>query len=695
MFRSRLAAFFLLACHSWAAISYVTGCSAVGTTSCTLSSTPQFGDLMIAVCGDTTTACTLPSGWTSIISTTATRSLRTAYRFALGTETTISGFTTGTGMYVMVYRGGTIGSASNSVPYGGTATATATSTTISYNTITMTIGNGTSWVIGCAWTNGATAADVAPSGMTLRSGTGTPAFACSDTNGGVSSWSTTTVTSINATSVAWRSDVVEILAAPASTGINSSNYFVSQTYTAPSGESCTSGCTLTVPVTTSGGSGANNYLQLAVVWGYSSTPPTISSVYCNADTGHATWAWTDFGHDVLDTADLTDGALYYIAGAAAGCKSVSVVFATALYAGVVAHYLELRQIAMSSPIDTAIGATATTSPNYTAGAFTPGTSGDVIYQFCSSIVQNAGFLSSTGIFAGNGATLLAPDISFAIGAEAFVQTTAAAVSPYLQVRGYAGNEICMAIALKTSNGTGTASTGVQVISQQEVTTGTATTANFESTVFNAGDTFMIFGTSGSLGGTSQQLTGISDGAGNTWDVIANAHSVPNAALDSDAKAGNDYVSLTGTTTGGSQNWLVLEISGANNTSHTSSYDSTMGLCYNSGGASPYSSAPGSCTPSTSTGVVLAMIIEGLGPTTAVTSPGCAIFAFPTYTGQTDSSLMTEGGGFSTCYGTAGTQSYTWTNPNSSSWAASAIAIKATPASAAACTLTLIGVGRGC
>lgn len=670
----------------------MTDCAAVGTTSCTLSATPKFNDLMIATCGDTTTACAVPTGWTSVLSTTATRSLRTFYKFALGNESTLSGFTNGTGMFISVYRGAGLISTGTT---GGTSTATATSTTISYNTITMTHTDGSSWVIGCAWSNGATAADVAPSGMTLRSGTGTPAFACSDTNGGVASWATTTVTTINATSVAWRSNVVEIVAAPASTVVNSSNYFVSHSYTAPSGEACTSGCTLNIQVPENGGSGSGNYLQIALMWGYATTAPTISNVYCNSDTGHATWTWTVFPHPVLDTGDTTDATIYYIAGATAGCTSVHVIFATALFNNVAAQYLELRQIATSSPVDASAGQTVTSPPFATAGAFTPGTSGDVIYQFCSpeSLVAS-GFGVSTGIFNGNSATLVGPDIAFGIAGELFVQTTAAAITPYMQITGLANDAVCVAVALLTSPGAGTALTGLQMISQQEATSGSATTANFQAGVINAGDTFGVFGTSGSISGTGQQLTGVSDTLGNTWDIVTAAAGVPNWVFDSNATAGNDYISLTGTQTAGNQNWLIVEFSGANNTSHTASYDSTMGLCHNTGTTSPYSSAPGSCTPSTSTGVVMAMIVEGMGPTTAVTSPACATFAFPSYTGQTDISFMTEGGGFSTCYGVAGTQSYTWTDPNSSAWGASAVAIKAATAiSPFPGSLMMLGVGH--
>jgi hypothetical protein len=679
----RLILFLAFAAVAFAAITPVTSvnCAApASATSCTLAASPLFGDVLIAVTGDTTTAITLVSGWTNISSTATTRSMRAAWKFAIGTETTCGAWTNATVAYCMDYRGTDLQSAG---PIGGVSTATGTSATLAYNTITMTRTNGTSWVVGCAWTNAATNADAAPSGMTLRSGTSNAAFACSDTNGGVSSWATTDVTITN---VAWRSIVFELLALPASTSVSSNLAHVF--HTSIPGQACTGSCILTLPLPAS--SGTNNLLNVAVVWANSSTPPTISNVYCNADTGHATWTWT-LAENATDSGNDTEISDYYIPGAAANCTSVNIEWSGVWSNGAEAVYTEWYGMATSSALDTGIAAGATSAPIMSAGSITTGTSGDVIYEHCSADALSQGFSTSTNIFGSAG--LLAPDMNGGLASLAFVQTTAGAIEPYLDILGTTAG-ICVTVAFKTSNGAGTAPAGVQIVQDIGFAVAGATTQNMQVHMINANDALVIVGLGDQAPGAAQ-FTGISDSAGNSYTIHSSTTGnggYPAWALDCQAKAGDSYVTLTGSTAADEYNYVVLEVSGINNTSHTSCYDSTAGLATASGTSTPYSSAP-SITPSTSGGVILALTNFGTGPATAVTSPSGAVYAYPTYTGMTDASLMTEGGGFSYLYNAStSAKSWAWTNANNAAWVASAIALEAAVSSC----ITYIGLlGVGC
>ena len=449
-------------CFAITPVTAVNCAAPAATTSCTLGGTPQYGDLLISVNGDTTTLPTLVAGWTSISGTAATRSLRVSYKFSQGNETTCGTWTNATISYCMDYRGADIASTG---PYGGTSTATATSATLAYNTITMTRANGTSWVLGCAWTNAATNADVAPSGMTLRSGTSNAAFACSDTNGGVSSWATTNVTITN---VAHRSIVVELLASPPKSSI--AGYVVQNVlWSHVAGDSETgNGFVLTLPNATM----TNNFLHLIITASYSATPPTVSSVTCNS--GGGTWvAGTNGGGSgvapsYLNTTDKMNTWSYTITGATAGCSAITVTL-SASPVDFTADFHELTQIATSSAFDgTSVGALASW-PYITAGPITTTTNNDLILQYCTNAsngIYSGGPL--TGIFEPAGSTFLTTDRYGSIASQAFIQTTAAAISPYMEADGQsAGNDVnCVAMALKTSPGAGTPiPAGIRVINR--------------------------------------------------------------------------------------------------------------------------------------------------------------------------------------------------------------------------------------
>lgn len=191
-------------------ISYVG--QATGTTSATLP-THQANDLIIgfAYRDGSTTAPTIPSGWTTIASGTggggSNNSSSLAYIVASGAGTSSGTWTNATGVVFQVYRG-----ALTSSPIGANASQNGSTASVTYPALTLTVTNGSSWVAGFAGHRSVdTNLQNAPTGMTNRATRVDTVceVAGHDTNGGVSSWSAQSV-SVGGTASNWITRVVEI-----------------------------------------------------------------------------------------------------------------------------------------------------------------------------------------------------------------------------------------------------------------------------------------------------------------------------------------------------------------------------------------------------------------------------------------------------------------------------------------------------
>jgi hypothetical protein len=170
------------------------------------------GDLILlfAYRDGSNTPPTIPSGWTAIPTGSTgsganTNSSVLAYRVATGSDPG-TGWTNANETVVHVYRG------VNASPIGGSGDGGGNGTTVTYPTLTMSVTDGTSWVVGFAGhrsTN--TTLQNPPTGMSSRSTLvdATAEVSGHDTNGGVSSWSATAV-SVGGTGSGWRARTVEI-----------------------------------------------------------------------------------------------------------------------------------------------------------------------------------------------------------------------------------------------------------------------------------------------------------------------------------------------------------------------------------------------------------------------------------------------------------------------------------------------------
>lgn len=175
------------------AISHI-GSAAAATTSLTLPAARLPGDLelMYVFRSGSTTAPTVPAGWRLVKSTTTTSTFGGLYyRWCVSGDTSGT-WTNATDLICEVYRG--------AYGLGGSAVTGAVGTSISYTTFTMVQSAGNSWVAGFGGHRTATNVNTAPTGMVNNTSVGAgPMVASFDTNGGVASWSTKTVT-VNASS---------------------------------------------------------------------------------------------------------------------------------------------------------------------------------------------------------------------------------------------------------------------------------------------------------------------------------------------------------------------------------------------------------------------------------------------------------------------------------------------------------------
>lgn len=184
-----------------------------GTTT-TISPMPthQSGDYLLMFAGmGFTTVPTLPAGWTNIATGSVDSAFRLAYKVAASSSETSGTWTSADGLVCASYRGvASIGN--NGTPANGS------STTATIPTVTLSVGDGTSWVVSGSVVHDGTAGYAA----TLvngnpRRGTADATFATEamyDTNGGVASFSSTTV-SHGGSSNGWYGVSVELVATAA------------------------------------------------------------------------------------------------------------------------------------------------------------------------------------------------------------------------------------------------------------------------------------------------------------------------------------------------------------------------------------------------------------------------------------------------------------------------------------------------
>lgn len=612
--------------------------------------THQAGDLILiwAVRGASATAPSLPSGYTPIatasVSTSVAVSGRLGYKIATSTSDTSGTWTNASEICCHVYRP----SSGHTAGIGQVTTATATSTTISFPGFTLADSTSSnSWVVGMVGASNTTQAiGTAPTGMTNETHVTGASYqaAGNDTNGGVTSWTTQTVTVTTGHAIVV---MAEIMLLPMGSGSTLSNVYQ---HVAGGGNPTTrgnSGNSFKLPLLNS--SGAGNCLVLGIT---NDGAATVSSI---SDNINGTWGAAAV--TALPGSGNLDSRVYVLPNIASGQVTITVTYSAAvtMFSYVVT---ELYGIATSSP--SAGTTSASNSTTQAAGSFIPtnnnGTGGNLIWMYAAKAIQipngqtthilpGANFALLSGDIGWNNANDSAPKL-----VEGYLQTTSASINPgFTSTSDSADPWNSLAVALKISSGAGTApSTGIQIRSIHHFATEHfAASGTYVLECPSMGNLRCIMSDDPSL----NTLT-VTDSEGGTWSAGATGTGIWYRAATSPNP--NLMIYLTG---GGSDitlSWRFADISGA----ATSPYDSSVanGQTVNSVTSYTVSPAP---SPSNTNGLVIANIGLGQGPGKAVTAPAGAVWDLCTYTGETDLDLI-ENADIMAHYHNTASGSQTWT-----------------------------------
>lgn len=200
------------------AISYIASGGAQANT-ITIPVGHATGDLLVmfAFRDGSTTAPTIPAGWTQVgLNTGTLTSSSTAYRVATSSSETSGTWTNADALICHVYRG----QLASGTPVINSGAQAGTGTSVNYSGIVTMTGPGTSWVALFAGHSSVdTSLETPKTGTTNRSNNvgATCEVAGHDTNSTVASFSFGSVT-VGGTSGSYITKTVEILAATTTTG---------------------------------------------------------------------------------------------------------------------------------------------------------------------------------------------------------------------------------------------------------------------------------------------------------------------------------------------------------------------------------------------------------------------------------------------------------------------------------------------
>jgi len=624
----------------------------VGTsTSNTTTVTPpthQAGDLIIICAGRaSTTAPSLPSGWISILTKSGTTSsIRIGYKWATGTSDASGTWTNAALLTCHVYRPDT----NYTLGIGPSASSSSTTGTVNYPALTLADNfSSNSWVLGFAFcTNNAQTISTAPSGMTNESSlvSGAASIAGHDTEGGVTTWSSTNVnvgTTGNSVSA-----TLELMALPYAPQPSQVVQHIGGGSYGPSIGSPQSGNAFVCPLPNAVGAG--NCLVLGFMY------PNGTSITSVADNINGTWG-AAVSHANAGSGNL-DASVYVFPNAAAGVTRITITFGASVN-GFQYTVSELTGID-TSPSAGSTNAAHQVGPTLTAGSFTPtnndATGGNLIWNYF--VVADASPAHTTiNIRAGNNFTLLNADIGWINadgvyhGCQAYVQTTSAAINPTVTMIGDTDHFNTIAVALKLNSSQGVAGGPRRLVRVMHHTTDHFPASGgylLQSPCY--GNLRVITCDDPAL--NAQTIT---DSEGGTWTSAGSgfgiwyrANTTSNSNLSVLCVGGGADVRLS---------WRFFDVIGAD----SNPFDSggSVASLQNVNGLSTFTSSP-SPSPTSTSGITIAAIGLGQGPGLGVTAPSGAIFDLCTYTGETDFDYIEDADLAGHYYYTSsGAQTWTW------------------------------------
>lgn len=272
-----------IASSAHASISVTGSCSAA-TTNCTLSGTAT-GDLIVVFHHRASTTAPGTDGNTAVQNFATSSggtvgSIRVTCRKASSGSDTASGTSSSSDFTAAISFAGTnVGTTANcgTTGIGGTGCGTTsncwakTSTTVTYRTLTMSNGDGSSWIVG--FMNGSASSVCDATVLTARSSAGSGRAL--DSHGGVSSYAGETCTVSSETWMSWTGEILQALCSNTTYG----SFSCIQSAISGRASSATS-ATATMPANTT----AHNAVMVAVVWQLGTDTATNTFSDGNSDT---------------------------------------------------------------------------------------------------------------------------------------------------------------------------------------------------------------------------------------------------------------------------------------------------------------------------------------------------------------------------------------------------------------------------
>ena len=513
---------------------------------------------------------------------------------------------------------------------GQFAVAKSTSATVNYPAIALADAtSGNSWVVGFTGAGNITQAiSTAPSGMANESSVvgATYSAAGFDTEGGVTSWSSTNA-SVGGTGSTVTA-VVEIMLLPKSppAGITSHVYQHRKFAGNPSDLSAT-GNPYVFPIPWASGTGNTIVVKFTC-----DGAATVSSV-----EGAVNGAFTS-GASALGGSGNLDTHVYIFQNVTAGQETVTITFSAAV-ASMEAEITELYGVVTSGGTNgTASTALSTTTAT---GSFTPGNNnangGNVVLAYFadanpSAVIAN---IRPGPNFAQLSADTAWNDAGYSCykSTQIYLQATSAAINPSCTVTNQGTdpwNSIALAFAVSLGAGTPPPATGIYMAGIQTLSTKNfPTTATWRFQICPMGNTRVM-----SCPDPTLKSLMIHDSEGNIYTddgtgtpafwYLLNAS--PNSNLE---------IYVDGGATDSTLSWRAFDINQQDGIPY---FDSAIDCNDTEGGATTYTPSS-KIAPTSTTGLALYNIGLGEGPGLGLVLPSGGVWFYATYTGEVDADLF--------------------------------------------------------
>lgn len=481
----------------------VTG-TCTGTTSCTPSAT-KAGNLEISWSyrAASTTAPSLPTGWTNVSTNSSTvgasRSWRIACRVAQSSTPAASGtFTNATNLAIVTISGtgvtDTSTCASNGVGSVGTANSVS-SATATYSALTMASSSNIAVLLMGSSTSGQTCM---PASGTSKASSGDVNIGLANATGNWSS-ATCTITSSVTTEI-----VIEIKAETVLTACSSNCPTLVQDRNWRSNLGDTPKTPFTFAANLPMRALANNALLCGVKWDGLTTTLAVTDDKSNS--------WSAL--KTINDGSTRQLAIYGAFGVAAGTQALTLTF-SAGPADVVFHCSEYYNVATASALDVSSGAAAVTGPAVAPGAMTTTQANDLIWTFGvidNSICCGNGLALYSGV--GTNYRLLANNPIGEDFAWDIAWGSSGAINPTMRVYQPANDSFLVASVALKSAAAGTAPTGMRIVH-------VCAPGNYGAGTFTiqcpATGNLMVALQAESI--TDNNLTALSDTDSNTWTKL--------------------------------------------------------------------------------------------------------------------------------------------------------------------------------